>query len=125
MIPEGRQLVERYGGGGFQVSGTRHAGSVLVLPEATAPWAPKTMAEIDGDELVAAVNALLPEDAAPIEVLLLGCGAELVPPKAALRQALKAAGMVVEPMATGAACRTYNVLAAEDRRVAAALIAVQ
>ena len=41
---------------------------------------------------------------------------------AALRGALKAGGIAVEPMDTGAACRTYNMLAAEDRRVAAALL---
>jgi uncharacterized protein len=45
---------------------------------------------------------------------------QLVPP--ALRQALRAQGVVIDAMDTGAACRTYNVLLAEDRRVAAALL---
>ena len=58
----------------------------------------------------------------PIEILLIGSGAafELAPP--ALRQALGARSIALECMDTGAACRTYNVLMAEDRRVAAALI---
>ena len=46
-----------------------------------------------------------------------------VPP--ALRNALRTAGIVIDAMDTGAACRTYNVLMSEDRRVAAALIAVE
>jgi uncharacterized protein len=41
-----------------------------------------------------------------------------------LRASLRAKGIVIEPMDTGAACRTYNVLAAEGRKVAAALVVV-
>jgi uncharacterized protein len=59
-----------------------------------------------------------------IEILVLGCGARFVPVPAQLRAALKADGIVVEAMATGSACRTYNLLLAENRRVAAALIAL-
>ena len=62
--------------------------------------------------------------AAPaIEILLLGCGAAFGQPTAELRAALRAHGIVTEAMDTRAACRTFNVLLAEDRRVAAALIA--
>jgi uncharacterized protein len=59
-----------------------------------------------------------------VEVLLLGTGTrhEFVPPS--LRRRLRDAGIVIDTMDTGAACRTYNVLVAEDRRVAAALIAL-
>jgi uncharacterized protein len=59
-----------------------------------------------------------------IEILLIGCGAraKLIEPN--LLVDLKNAGIAVEPMDTGAACRTFNVLIAEDRRVAAALIPV-
>ena len=59
-----------------------------------------------------------------IDVVLLGTGARAVWPAAELRAGLRARGIVAEPMTTAAACRTYNVLLAEDRRVAAALIAV-
>ena len=57
-----------------------------------------------------------------IQILLLGCGRRMQPVPQAVRQALRQAGIVVDAMDTGAACRTYNVLLAEDRRVAAALL---
>jgi len=58
-----------------------------------------------------------------VDLLLLGCGARMAMVPAALRQQLRDAGVVIEAMDTGAACRTYNVLMADGRRVAAALIA--
>ena len=118
-IPDGRQIVEAYGGGGFTVSGVQHRGSVLVLPERTIGWT------------VGNVEALTLESLAPllerelaIEILLLGCGRKLVLIPAELRRQIRSAGPVLEPMDTGAACRTYNVLLSEERRVGAALIAV-
>ena len=57
-------------------------------------------------------------------VLLIGCGRKIRPLPESLRAALRAEGMVLEPMDSGAACRTYNILMSEDRQVAAALIAV-
>ena len=59
-----------------------------------------------------------------IEILLIGSGKELRPIPKPLRAALREAGISADPMATGAAVRTFNVLLAEDRAVAAALIAV-
>lgn len=119
-IPVGRQIVESYGEGGFRVSGTRYAGSVLVLPERTLNWPVAAVAELERASFEPVIAA-----AGEIEILLLGCGArmEFVAPE--LRQALRAAGVALEPMDTGAACRTYNVLMAEGRQVAAALIAVE
>ena len=64
-------------------------------------------------------------DGKGIEILLIGCGQSFSPPPKGLRQAIKAAGMALEWMDTGAACRTYNVLQLEDRPAAAALIAVE
>ena len=60
-----------------------------------------------------------------VQVLLLGCGPKLQMPPPDLRSALREKGIGIEPMDTGAACRTYNVLLAEGRAVAAALIAVE
>jgi uncharacterized protein len=120
QVPAGRQLVEAYGDGGFRIAGITHKGSVLVMPERTLAW-PVARIEEAG---FASFAALLPH-AGDIQVLLLGCGRRMTLVPAALRAELKQAGMVLEPMDTGAACRTYNVLAAEDRRVAAALIAVE
>ena len=59
-----------------------------------------------------------------VEVLLLGVGSKNALVPSTLRKALRVAGIVLDAMDTGAACRTYNVLMAEDRRVAAALIAL-
>jgi uncharacterized protein len=97
----------------------RHAGSVIVLPEATLPW------EVD-DPAGITIDSLAPVlDCEPsIEILLFGGGPNLVPVDDGLRSALSEAGIAIEPMDTGAACRTYSILAAEERRVAAALIAV-
>lgn len=116
-LPEGRQLVERYGDGRFRVSGRVHEGSVLVTPEVTEPWSVTTFDEVT-------VESLEPLLVAGLDVLLLGCGPRLLLPPKLLRQAVRERGPVLEPMDTGAAARTFNVLMAEERRVGAALIAV-
>lgn len=118
------QVIESYRGGGFRISGVRHEGSVLVFRERTHAWPILAHETIDIDALAWAVAAGMAAEAMPVELLLLGCGARLLPPPIALRRRLKEIGVALEPMDTGAACRTYNVLAAEERRVAAALIAV-
>jgi uncharacterized protein len=116
------QVVERYGAGKFQISGLSYQNSVLVFPERTVDWSVSTFADIDADALAPVLAES--EAASGIELLLLGCGSrmELVPQ--ALRAPLRAAGIVIEPMDTGAAARTFNLLLSEDRRVAAALIAL-
>ena len=114
------QVVERYGAGKFQISGVTYTSSVLVFPERTVSWPVTDFSEVDD----AALAPVLVESGVSegIELLLLGCGArmELVPQ--ALRAPLRADGIVIEPMDTGAAARTFNLLLSEDRRVAAALI---
>jgi uncharacterized protein len=117
--PAGPQLIQGYDESGFRIAGTRHAGSVLVLPQQTLAWPVSAPEEVTAASL-APVHTADPA----IEILVLGCGARFVPIPAQLRAALKADGIVVEAMATGAACRTYNLLLAENRRVAAALIAL-
>ncbi|SMF76940.1 Uncharacterized conserved protein, contains Mth938-like domain [Tistlia consotensis] len=117
-LPEGRQVVERYGAGRFRISGRAHEGSVLVTPEATLAWPVTTFAEIT-------LESLEPLLLAGLDVLLLGCGPKLLLPPKPLKQAVRERGAVLEPMDTGAAARTFNVLMAEERRVGAALIAVE
>ena len=113
LVQPGRQVIERYGASGFRVSGTLYRGPVLVFPDRTVAW----------EEAAATVAALAPVvEHGGIELLLLGLGRRMAPVAAALRAALKAHGIAIEAMDTGAACRTYNVLLAEDRRVAAALL---
>ncbi|HJQ58943.1 MAG TPA: Mth938-like domain-containing protein [Vineibacter sp.] len=117
--PRERQLIQTYGPGRFRISDVDYDGAVLVLPQRTEAWAVAAATDIAPDNL-AAVIAATPA----IEVLVLGCGskASFIPPSR--RAALKAHGIVLEVMDTGAACRTYNVLLAEGRRVAAALVPV-
>lgn len=119
LIPEGRQVIESYGDGRFRIAGAVVEGSVLVLPTATFPWAVRDVSQLTLESL----SPLLAADP-PVEVLLVGCGRRLVPLAPALKAALRARGIGADPMDTGAACRTYSVLMAEGRRVAAALIAV-
>ena len=117
LVPEGRQIIESYGDDGFRISGERYPGPVIVWPESVVPWAVSGIASAAIETLDAVLSA-----EPPIEILLIGSGAtfEMAPPT--LRSAIGARGLSVESMDTGAACRTYNVLMAEDRRVAAALI---
>jgi len=117
LVPEGRHVIESYGADGFRINGERHQGPVIVWPEGVVPWAVSDIASA-GIETLDALFAAEP----PIEILLIGSGAVFEMAPAALRQALGARSIAVESMDTGAACRTYNVLMAEDRRVAAALI---
>ncbi|MEQ8965308.1 MAG: Mth938-like domain-containing protein [Azospirillaceae bacterium] len=117
--PGERPIIDSYGDGGFRVSGERIEGSVLVLPDRTESWPVTTMDGL-GPEILSPVTATDP----PIEILLLGCGERMTLVPAALKAHLREIGIAVEPMDTGAACRTYNVLLSEHRRVAAALIAV-
>lgn len=117
--PPQRKLVDGYGAGGFKIAGERVQGSLLINSLATWPWPVDEPAKATIENL----EPLLAADPG-LELLLFGTGQRMSPPMPALRAALKSRGVTVELMATGAACRTYNVLIAEGRRVAAALIAV-
>ncbi len=127
LIPGDRQVIESYGGGGFRVSGTRYAGSLIVFPERTLAWSVTAMAELDVATLRPVVDRAVADGAVgggAVEILLVGCGLQnsFIDPE--LRAALKADGIALDGMDTGAACRTYNVLLGEGRNVAAALIAI-
>lgn len=115
----GLQLVQSYGDGGFKISGRRYSGSVLLLADATLPWNAPSLADLSLPSLTPIMEA----DPA-VELLIIGCGASNSLAPVTLREVLKSKKIGVETMDTGAACRTYNVLAGEGRRVAAALIAV-
>ena len=115
----GRAPIEAYGNGGFRFADMSHRGSLLCLPSGIHGWQPAdpvALAVADFDKVVA--------EAEGIEILLVGTGKDICPLPKSLRAALKEAGIAADPMSTGAAVRTYNVLLAEDRAVAAALVAV-
>jgi uncharacterized protein len=116
VAPAGRQLVERYAASGFRVSGVIYHGPVLVFPDLTVPWGPANASDVTWETLAPVIEH------GGIEILLLGLGRSTTAVPASLRSALRNARIALEAMDTGAACRTYNVLVAEDRRVAAALI---
>lgn len=106
------QPVDGYGPGFFRVGGEVIEGAVMLLPSGCTSWG--------GYEDTAALVATAGE----VDVLLLGTGAEIAHPPASLRRAAEAAGLGLEIMASAAACRTYNVLLAEGRRVGAAMLPV-
>jgi uncharacterized protein len=119
LRPAGRQLIERYGPTGFRVAGVIYRGPVLVFPERTLAWTGTCAAAVTWESLLPVVEH------GGVQILLLGLGRRVEPPASALRAELRRAGIAVETMDTGAACRTYNVLLAEDRRVAAALLPLE
>jgi uncharacterized protein len=117
IVPAERQVIERYGAGGFRVSGAVYRGSVIVFPDHILAWAAADAAAVTFEALAPIVEA------GEVEILLIGLGRSFGRIAPALRARLRGFGIAVEAMDTGAACRTYNVLLSEGRRVAAALIA--
>jgi uncharacterized protein len=113
------QIISGYGNGGFTCRDDRHDGSIIVTPEIVYPLAIQTIADLTLEKL-AGLKAHMPA----VELLLIGCGPQMAPIDPVLRRSVREWGIVIEPMDTGAACRTYNVLLVEERRVAAALVAV-
>ena len=115
----GRAPIDAYGNGGFRFAEMSHRGSILCLPSGIHAWPPARPADITAPALAA---ALAEKEA--LGVLLLGTGQRQVFPDSTVRETFAAAGIALEAMDTGAACRTYNVLLAEGRPVGAALLAV-
>lgn len=115
----GRAPIDAYGNGGFRFADMSHRGSILCLPSGIHGWEPENPAALAGRDFERVFA-----QAEGVEILLVGTGMELKPLPPALKQAFREARISADPMSTGAAVRTYNVLLAEDRAVAAALVAV-
>jgi uncharacterized protein len=111
--------IEAYGKGGFAFADMSHRGSLLCLPEAIWAWPVTRAADIDRASLEKVFAT-----AKDIDTLIIGTGNDVWQPPAGLRDALRAVKVVLDPMQTGPAIRTYNIMIGERRRVAAALIAV-
>ncbi len=120
MISSDRQVIDGYGEGQFCVSGRWWVGAVIVLPDRTLPWSVGP----DVTALTAANFAEIVAAEPKVELLLLGTGPTMLFVPKPLRQELRAAGIVVEFMDSRAVCRTYNILLAEGRRVAVAMLPV-
>ncbi len=115
----GNAPIDAYGNGGFRFAGMSHRGSIICLPSGIYGWNVATP-----DELTMKNFARVFEEADDIEVLLVGSGTDLCLIDASLRSALREASISADPMSTGAAVRTYNILLGEGRAVAAAMLAV-
>ncbi len=114
----GLASIEAYGNGGFRFAGMSHRGSILCLPDGIEAW---NVADVTALTVASLDPVLARRDR--IELLLLGTGVEHRAPPAAIRALLAESGLGLDVMTTGAAARTWNILIAEGRRVAAALIA--
>jgi uncharacterized protein len=112
--------IEAYGNGGFRFGGMSHKGSLLCLPSGIWGWQATSVEGLD-QEALAPVLGL----GGGLSFILLGTGRALVRPSREIRKLFEDAGLWLEVMDTGAAARTYNVLLAEGRVIAAALIAVE
>jgi uncharacterized protein len=114
----GANLIHAYGAGHITVNSEVHTRSLVLMPDGILdPWGPGSVAELGLKDFMQ-IAALRPE------VVLLGTGARLRFPDPALTRPLIDARIGMEVMDTAAACRTYNILMGEGRRVAAALMMI-
>ena len=113
-------VIDAYGNGGFRFAGMSHRGSLLCLPGGTHAWNVTRP-----EEVTLASLAPVLEIADSIDVLFIGFGSDIAALDPAIRPAFRERNCIVEAVATRGAISTYNVLLAEKRPVAAALIAVE
>lgn len=114
------QVIQRYGRGGFTVAGQRYEGSLILSPDSARSWRVAAGDAISVENLMGLVTG-----GSAVELLLVGCGSRYLPPPKEIAQTVRAAGVGLEWMTTAAACRTWNLLLADERAVIAALIAVE
>jgi uncharacterized protein len=114
-----RKLVDGYGGGAISIRGVTYRRPIVVLGDRVLDWDFADIAALTAADFQALIDL-----ADRPEILLLGMGKRALFVRPDVRAALRAAGMIADLMDTGAACRTYNLLLAEDRRVAACLVPV-
>ncbi|MEO9458985.1 MAG: Mth938-like domain-containing protein [Lentilitoribacter sp.] len=115
----GRAPIDAYGNGGFRFADMSHVGSLICLPSGIYGWDVEESTELSVD-----MFAKVLEEVSDLEVFLLGTGKDIRMMPSDLKQVLRDAQVSSDPMSTGAAVRTYNVLLAESRAVGAAFIAV-
>jgi len=111
----GKNLFTGYGEGYVLVNGLRHENNLIVLPESIEAWKGGGIENLTAEDFdhLAALG---------VEIVLLGTGAKLRFPSPSLSAKVLGSGIGLEVMDSGAVCRTYNILVAESRNVAAALI---
>jgi uncharacterized protein len=115
QLPSGINLLRRYGADFIVIGEQEIRSSCLVTANSLEPWTPRSVEELRAEHL-GALFELAPE------VVVLSTGAKQLFPRAALRAEFATRRIGLEVMEIGAACRTYNVLVGEERRVLAALL---
>jgi uncharacterized protein len=113
--PSALNTFTAYGEGYVMVNGQRHETNLIVLPEQLLPWSAAAFDALTATDFEVFLDLKL-------EILLLGTGPKQRFPHPRPTRALAAKRVGVEAMDLQAACRTYNILMAEERRVAAALL---
>lgn len=113
--PGGANTITGYGADYVVVNGERRGSSVIVMPERILPWAAASFEALSAEDFIFLKNL-------NTEIILLGTGARQRFPHPRLIAPLARAGIGLEVMDTQAACRTYNILVAEARNIAAALL---
>lgn len=116
---KGQPPVDAYGDGGFRLADQRFEGSIVVTPLGLYPWIPKSVEEITPAALAPVIEA-----AGRFDFLIIGSGENTLRLSADAKRRLESHAIFPDVMATGPACRTYNMMLSENRRVAAAFIAV-
>ena len=114
-VPSGVNTITGYGEGYVMVNGERRSSSVVVLPDRIEEWPAKRFDQLSTEDFAYLKNL-------KAEIVLLGTGPRQRFPHPRLTAELAKAGIGLEVMALQAACRTYNILVAEERKVAAALL---
>ena len=116
--PLGTNRITAYSAAGVVVSDTCYSNALIVTPDTVIPdWPPRVLADIALQHMQQLLQ-LQPE------IILLGTGSNLCFPAQELLHPVQVAGVGVEVMDTGAACRAYNFLSAEGRRIVAALLPI-
>lgn len=122
LVKKGQQIIQSYADGLFKVSGVSYHGAITIMPDAVVAW---PVSSPHPEALNVEDFNFFANLAERIDILIIGTGGRhLLLPQDILLP-VKRMKINTESMDTGAACRTYNVLMAEGRRVAAALLPVQ
>jgi len=114
-VPRAAHTVTAYGDDYVMVDGERHEKSVLVTAESVSDWAPSSFASLKQEDFEELARL-------GVDIVLLGTGRRQRFPHPSLSAALASARVGLEVMDAKAACRTYNILVAEERKVALALL---
>jgi uncharacterized protein len=119
LIPAGKKIIESYGAGSFKISGEKFENNIIIFPDSVHKFNPEAIENTKYEDIYE-----IEKQSDSIEVLLVGCGKTTEFFSNEIEAKLKSKNISIDYMDTGAACRTYNVLLSEERKVAVVLIAV-